>query len=705
MARFGDAISSEDPKYPPKVQHRRTTFSRRNQTAGWHWSRSTPSSSTTSGGRKSTSRITTGTAPLSAGLLGAVTLFLGAVLNIGFLGVPPADAAPVTITAVSAGNAASSACALTSTGGVECWGANSDGQLGNGTTTDSSVPVAVSGLSSGVSAISDGGIDACALTSTGGVECWGDNSSGELGNDAFGGISSVPVAVSGLSSGVRAISVGYFNACALTAAGGVECWGDNDGGQLGNGTTTPSAVPVAVSGLSSGVSAISVAYGLACALTTAGGVECWGNDGYDLFGTSGTTESLVPVAVNCNPAPGGCQTPSGLSSGVAGVSIAEESVCALTTAGGVECVGQLAVNGLPTSGVSAISDGVFDLCALASTGGVECWGDNTYGERGSGTISGVSAISAGYYFTCAVTSAGGVECWGHNSDGELGNGTTTDSSVPVSVSVQPIDTLTFNSEGGSAVDSLDNLDGATITLPGAPTFPGYVFTGWNSAANGSGSDYGAGASYTVSGSSTLYAQWGPAITTVGLPSNGASVSGDIWLDASASTGASTVQYELTGGGLHDSVIASGTSTSVGWLAAWDTVSVPNGTYTLHSVASYPGGITATSVGVSVSVENGALGTQVLVPSAGATLSGTAAVLDAAAAGTADVTRVQFVVTGGSLSNQVVGTAVATLYGWIAEWNTTTVANGAYTIESVATEAGGTTAMSAPIDVTMDNAGT
>lgn len=102
-------------------------------------------------------------------------------------------------------------------------------------------------------------------------------------------------------------------------------------------------------------------------------------------------------------------------------------------------------------------------------------------------------------------------------------------------------------------------------------------------------------------------------------------------------------------------------------------------------------------------KNVALHTQVLVPSNGATLSGSA-VLDASAAGTSDVTGVQFVVTGGALSNQVVGTASPTPYGWIARWDTTTVPNGTYTLNSVATETGGTMAMSPGISVTVNNAG-
>ena len=272
----------------------------------------------------------------------SVPIINGNRIGINFVAVAAAIAS-----AISAGG--DHTCALTTSGGVKCWGYNEYGQLGNGTTADSNVPVDVYGLSSGVSAISAGGAHACAMTSSGGVKCWGLNRFGELGNGTTAD-SHVPVNVlvsigGNALTGVSAISAGDEHTCAVTTSGGAKCWGDNSEGQLGNNeaAVSYSNVPVDVYGLASGVSAISVGGYFTCALTFTGSVECWGDNGDGELGSGGLyTCSSVPIDV------------SGLS-----------------------------------SGVSAISAGGDHACALTSSGGVKCWGLNQFGQLGNGTTGSV----------------------------------------------------------------------------------------------------------------------------------------------------------------------------------------------------------------------------------------------------------------------------------------------------------------------------
>ena len=174
--------------------------------------------------------------------------------------MPGFSATPLDVTGLGSGVAAITAaglggadhtCALTSAGAVRCWGFNSVGQLGDGTTITRLTPVAVLGLSSGVAAITAAGSGifgtACALTGAGGAQCWGNNRFGNLG-DGTTTTRLTPVDVLGASSGLVGISAGLSHVCAVTSAGGVRCWGENVSGQLGDGTTQNRLTPVAVLG-------------------------------------------------------------------------------------------------------------------------------------------------------------------------------------------------------------------------------------------------------------------------------------------------------------------------------------------------------------------------------------------------------------------------------------------------------------------------
>ena len=235
--------------------------------------------------------VVAGTTPATVTLLGGTS-----VLGDGVASLTPCTIMPGAVT-VSAGS--SHSCALTASGGVTCWGDNELGQLGDGTYTQSSVPVGVLGLSSGVVAVAAGGDSTCAVMSVGTVKCWGYSGEGQLGSGTTTD-SGVPISVLGLRPGVVAVSVGIEHTCALTSAGSVQCWGSNSDGQLGNGNYTfnPVPLPVDVVGLGSGVVTVSVGLSYSCALTSVGAVECWGDNSQGELG-DGTISfgSLVPVGV------------------------------------------------------------------------------------------------------------------------------------------------------------------------------------------------------------------------------------------------------------------------------------------------------------------------------------------------------------------------------------------------------------------------
>ncbi len=342
-------------------------------------------------------------------------------------------------------------CALSTTGGVKCWGYNRYGEVGDGTTVQRNTPVNVVGLSSGIMQIASGDYHSCALTSAGGVKCWGFNLYGGLGNGSTID-SSVPVEVIGLTSGVVSISAGRDHTCAVTSGGAVKCWGYNGQGQLGDGTTIDRNVPVDVVGLNTGMMSVAVGGYHSCALSGAGGVKCWGeNSGYEL-GDGTNSQRWEPVDV------------VDLSSGVGTISAGMFHTCALTTTGGVKCWGQNIYGALGDgannnqsapvdvvglmNGVSEISaTSYYSTCALTTAGGVKCWGDDHLGQLGDGSTvdsnipvdvvglaSGVSTIAAGGYHACAISILGEVKCWGWNAFGQLADSILSTSSVPVDVS-------------------------------------------------------------------------------------------------------------------------------------------------------------------------------------------------------------------------------------------------------------------------------
>ena len=338
----------------------------------------------------------------------------------GAAGAAGAPTQPALAKAIRAGTGTS--CGLQENGTVWCWGANSNGQLGNGTTTLSSLPVQVLGIDSAI-AIATGGNwnwgDAegpylstfnCALLRGGSVQCWG-RVPGQEGNHA------VPVAVPGIDHAV-AIAAGNWHACAVLEGGSVQCWGDNSRGQLGDGSMTGTGKPVTVLGISSATGIVGLGSDFSCAVLSSGSVQCWG----DPFPGDSTPGSSIPVAIAISGV-----TPSSIAAGY-------HEACAVSPAGSVQCWSAVDMSTpLTVPGVysaKAVAVGEDHACALLLDGTIQCWGNNSYGELGNTgtqpvTVSGIHdavAVSAGYLYSCALLKAGSAWCWGLNDAGQLGNG-------------------------------------------------------------------------------------------------------------------------------------------------------------------------------------------------------------------------------------------------------------------------------------------
>ncbi|SEB00615.1 Alpha-tubulin suppressor [Thiothrix caldifontis] len=374
----------------------------------------------------------------------------------------------------------SHSCAVTSTGGVKCWGFDDQGQLGNGATTGYQyTPTDVVGITNAV-AVSASYYHTCALLSTGSVKCWGMDNVGQLGNGATAGTQDAPTDVVGLTDAV-AITAAHGHSCAVTRSGSVKCWGYDAEGQLGNGseTTTFQESPVSVTGITDAVDIAAAQY-QTCAVTRSGKVKCWGGDSQGQLGNGNTTTTTQysPVEV------------TGVTDAIA-VTAGFYNTCIITRTGGVKCwglddQGQIG-NGATTTGyqyapvdvpgvtdVVDITSALYHTCAITRSGATKCWGLDDQGQLGNGStttayqfspvdVPGASdavAISAAQYNTCVVTNSGGVKCWGLDNVGQLGNGTTT-----ADTRYDPVATTISSVVQPSVVDPLI-LDSSPLSITG-----------------------------------------------------------------------------------------------------------------------------------------------------------------------------------------------------------------------------------------------
>ena len=355
-------------------------------------------------------------------------------------------------------------CAVLSDGAASCWGDNIMGQLGNNSDVDSNVPISISdGALAGktVTDISTGGSHTCAILSDETAACWGDNSMWQLGNGSNAATSRVPVSISGGAvSGKRVskIATGLGHTCVLLSDGSAACWGENSGGQLGDGTNVNSNIPVSVSGgelAGKDASEITTGTYYTCAVISDGTAACWGQNSRGQLGNDNAGNSNRPSAVSTGVVAG--KTVTNIDAG-------DQHTCAVLSDRTVACWGNndygqsgsftsdtpaSVTNGaLAGKSVINITTGAWHSCALMSDGTAACWGEGSHGQLGSstyrsnvpvavtgGALAGktVIAISAGQNYTCAVLSDGTAACWGQNSYGQLGNGSNLNSNAPVAI--------------------------------------------------------------------------------------------------------------------------------------------------------------------------------------------------------------------------------------------------------------------------------
>jgi alpha-tubulin suppressor-like RCC1 family protein len=340
-------------------------------------------------------------------------------------------------------------CALKTNGAVYCWGANTDGQIGSGTLNSIyNTPILVA-LPADSTAIAVGTGHSCALQSTGNIMCWGNGVSGQLGNGSTAS-SIVPVSLT-VPGGVKAITAGGSHTCAIKTNDEVVCWGNNAQGQLGDGTNTNATAPVTV-GITGGVTAISAGGNHTCALKTNGDIACWGDNTYGQFGNGSTTSSNTPVVLSL--AGGAIAVSAGSTRHVCAIKTSGDAVCWGDGTFGQLGNGATANSLVPVAtntvagGLKEIATGSLHTCAIKTNGDATCWGGNGFGALGNGTNTnssvpvavtlpgGVKAISKGVgQHSCAIKTDGSTVCWGgsNNYAGQLGNGTNGPSNLPVPV--------------------------------------------------------------------------------------------------------------------------------------------------------------------------------------------------------------------------------------------------------------------------------
>lgn len=345
----------------------------------------------------------------------------------------------------SIGAGANHNCAITNgDDNLWCWGANSSGQLGDGSSTDSSNFKPIGDETWTLVAV--GGDHSCAIKSGGTLWCWGANGSGQLGVGTTSNIN-VPRRVgSAANANWQTVAVGSDHSCAIKSGGTLWCWGDNSQSQLGDNTLAdPTTTPRRI-GSDTDWSQVSLGNQAGCAVKQDQSLWCWGDNASGQLGLGDTTDRDTPTEVQPGSAwtnvAVGVSHSCGIQDNDASLWCWGDNTYGQLGQGATSAFSSTPLQVLASTQWSAVVVGDSHSCAIKADGSLWCWGNNVAGQLGVGTTShlatptevshgnGWRALSAGDYHSCAVDADYIGYCWGLNDTGQLASGNLLGTDTP-----------------------------------------------------------------------------------------------------------------------------------------------------------------------------------------------------------------------------------------------------------------------------------
>lgn len=365
-------------------------------------------------------------------------------------GTPQIYPPVVNNTKVFTGAMSSHVCALPNSNQLYCWGNNESGQLGIGVTGhqyDATTPQAIDSTTQ-YQIVSLGSQHTCALTVAGQIKCWGANFQGQIGNGTQSPAVVNPTTID-LSTSYKFVTAGSEHSCGITTAGKLKCWGYNFRGELGDGTNNLSSIPISID---AGENYISVSAGqdFTCAVTANGQLKCWGDGAYRKLGTGNTANQSLPTNIDI-----GTKYVEVNVGGSHACALTESHQIKCWGRNSHGQVGNGLQNGADVSTPELIDAstqyvtigvGYVHTCGLTQNQQIKCWGLNNIGQMGNnavpvnnylpGLVSGGGLylkIAIASYSACALTTNNSLFCWGDNQNGQLGSGNKVDSPIPIAV--------------------------------------------------------------------------------------------------------------------------------------------------------------------------------------------------------------------------------------------------------------------------------